>query len=148
MKYKDPNTGELKDIYVKASDTLPIGTVVEYDGDTVPDGYEEVEDVKQYTYTMDNGVKLNFCKVGRIINCFAEGTATVTAQTDYTLTLDDALEPVALFRTNERCVESTSSSASVYVAINGTTLTTRFTLDLTNGYPRFSFTYVSANQGG
>lgn len=42
MKYRDPNTGELKDLYVKTSDTLPIGTVVDYDGDTVPDGYEEV----------------------------------------------------------------------------------------------------------
>lgn len=45
MKYSDPITGELKNIYVKASDTLPIGTVVEYDGDIVPDGYEEIEDV-------------------------------------------------------------------------------------------------------
>ena len=26
------------------SDSLPIGTIVEYEGDTVPDGYEEVED--------------------------------------------------------------------------------------------------------
>lgn len=25
-------------------DTLPVGTIVEYEGDTVPDGYEEVED--------------------------------------------------------------------------------------------------------
>lgn len=41
MKYRNPNTGELKDIYVKASDTLPIGTIVDYEGDTVPDGYEK-----------------------------------------------------------------------------------------------------------
>ena len=41
MKYND--NGEYKDIYVKAFDTLPIGTEVDYDGETVPSGWEEVE---------------------------------------------------------------------------------------------------------
>lgn len=40
MKYKYNN--EWKDLTVKAGDTLPIGTIVDYDGDTVPIGYEEV----------------------------------------------------------------------------------------------------------
>ena len=30
MKYKGED-GELKDIYIKAVDTLPVGTIVEYD---------------------------------------------------------------------------------------------------------------------
>lgn len=42
MKYND--NGTVKNIVVKAGDTLPIGTIVDYDGDTIPDGYEEVED--------------------------------------------------------------------------------------------------------
>lgn len=42
MKYKDPITGELKSITVKSGDTLPIGTIVEFDGTEIPDGYEEV----------------------------------------------------------------------------------------------------------
>lgn len=42
MNYKDPITGELKPIHVKTADTLPIGTIVEYDGEGVPDGWEEV----------------------------------------------------------------------------------------------------------
>ena len=46
MKYKDPITGEIKDIYVKTLDNLPVGAIVDYDGDTVPDGYEEVENEK------------------------------------------------------------------------------------------------------
>ena len=42
MKYKDPVTGELKSIIVKSGDTLPIGTIIEFDGTEIPDGYEEV----------------------------------------------------------------------------------------------------------
>lgn len=44
MKYKDPVTGQLKELSLKAADTLPIGTIVDYDGEEVPDGWEEVED--------------------------------------------------------------------------------------------------------
>lgn len=40
MKYND--NGTIKEISVKASDTLPIGSVVEFDGDTIPSGWEEV----------------------------------------------------------------------------------------------------------
>ena len=41
MKYRDPATGEFKKLYTKAADTLPVGTVVDYDGDEVPAGWEE-----------------------------------------------------------------------------------------------------------
>lgn len=40
MKYND--NGVVKDIIIKSGDTLPIGTIVEYDGTTIPSGYEEV----------------------------------------------------------------------------------------------------------
>lgn len=43
MKYKDEQ-GNWKELSVKAADTLPVGTIVDYDGDTVPDGYEKVDD--------------------------------------------------------------------------------------------------------
>lgn len=33
----------VNDQNITSSDTLPIGAIVEYDGDTIPDGYEEVE---------------------------------------------------------------------------------------------------------
>ena len=45
MKYRDPQTGEFKDITVKVADTLPVGTEVDYDGTKVPSGWEEVDDV-------------------------------------------------------------------------------------------------------
>lgn len=41
MKYRDPNTGQLKELSLKAADTLPIGTIVDYDGEEVPEGWEE-----------------------------------------------------------------------------------------------------------
>ena len=40
MKYND--NGTYKDIYVKAFDTLPIGTEVDYDGNSVPTGWTQV----------------------------------------------------------------------------------------------------------
>ena len=39
LKYRDPNTGSFKEINVKTSDTLPIGTIVPYAGFTVPTGW-------------------------------------------------------------------------------------------------------------
>ena len=43
IKYKD-SEGNFKEIKIKTKDSLPVGTIVDYDGNTVPDGYEEVED--------------------------------------------------------------------------------------------------------
>ena len=43
MKYND--NGEYKDIYIKSFDTLPVGTEVDYDGETVPSGWTEVDDI-------------------------------------------------------------------------------------------------------
>lgn len=48
MKYND--NGTYKDIYVKAFDTLPVGTEVDYDGETAPSGWTEVEE----EYTLNN----------------------------------------------------------------------------------------------
>ena len=42
MKYRDPETGEFKELYVKAADTLPVGTEVDYEGEEVPAGWEEI----------------------------------------------------------------------------------------------------------
>lgn len=43
MKIYDKETQTYKEIRIKpGGDTLPIGTIVEYDGTTVPEGYEEV----------------------------------------------------------------------------------------------------------
>lgn len=42
MKYND--NGEYKEIVVKATDTLPVGTEVDFDGNEVPSGWSAVDD--------------------------------------------------------------------------------------------------------
>lgn len=54
MKYND--NGVIKEIPVKASDTLPIGSVVEFDGDIIPSGWEEVTN-KVVLYDDTTGIK-------------------------------------------------------------------------------------------
>lgn len=46
IKYKDPITGNMQQITMKVADTLPVGTEVEYNGETVPAGWEEVDETK------------------------------------------------------------------------------------------------------
>ena len=43
MKYRDLD-GQFKEITIKTSDTLPVGSVVEYDGSTPPTGWTKVSD--------------------------------------------------------------------------------------------------------
>jgi hypothetical protein len=38
LKYRDPKTGQFKEISVKINDALPIGTVVSYTGLNAPTG--------------------------------------------------------------------------------------------------------------
>lgn len=49
MKYIDPITKEKKTIYTKASDTLPLGAIVDFDGEEIPAGWEPApEDATVY----------------------------------------------------------------------------------------------------
>lgn len=38
------SNGELKELVIKANDSIPANSVIEYEGDVVPEGYEKVED--------------------------------------------------------------------------------------------------------
>lgn len=51
MKYND--NGEIKDIKIKVVDTVPIGTVVDYEGTTIPSGWEKIDERKSFTITSD-----------------------------------------------------------------------------------------------
>ena len=54
MKYND--NGEYKDIYIKTFDTLPVGTEVDYDGNTVPDGWTEVTNIQPEIYSSNETI--------------------------------------------------------------------------------------------
>lgn len=68
MKYND--NGIAKDIRFKASDTLPIGAEVEYNGTTVPDGWVEVDDdiIKRDTIAqLNNVVSRNLLPINKFV---------------------------------------------------------------------------------
>ena len=70
MKYND--NGTYKDIYVKAFDTLPVGTEVDYDGRTVPSGWTEVDGYSAFEVTKDDTYVQNIInssyKYGKLVN--------------------------------------------------------------------------------
>lgn len=55
MKYKDPVTGEWKELYTKTADTLPVGSIVDFEGEEVPAGWEEIND--KYSYIVSTVVE-------------------------------------------------------------------------------------------
>ena len=99
MKYND--NGTYKDIYVKAFDTLPVGTEVDYDGETVPTGWSEVDEKGKVTvspivsadqtitgdYLTDMEVSItttggDILILTSFIASITSGTGTVTAYVD------------------------------------------------------------------
>ena len=73
MKYND--NGTYKDIYVKTFDTLPIGTEVDYDGETVPAGWTEVEDTTTGNFTLNSNVSngyIQYVKIGKFVQIQTE----------------------------------------------------------------------------
>lgn len=74
MKYRDTETGEFKEITVKVSDTLPVGTEVDYDGTTVPNGWAKVDPVENilindfFTSSTKTITDYSIVKTGNIIN--------------------------------------------------------------------------------
>lgn len=54
MKVRN-SKGELKELVIKANDSIPAGSVIEFDGDVVPEGYEQVEDNKIILYENQDG---------------------------------------------------------------------------------------------
>ena len=74
MKYND--NGEYKDIYIKSLDTLPVGTEVDFDGNSVPSGWEEVAnyDTGWNSVTLNTGFtgELYIRKIGNIVQIIGE----------------------------------------------------------------------------
>lgn len=54
MKVRN-SKGELKELVIKANDSIPQNAIIDFDGDVVPEGYEKVEDNKIILYENKNG---------------------------------------------------------------------------------------------
>lgn len=58
MKARNPSTGNLETVYVKALDSMPVGTEVDFDGNIsdIPAGWEQVTNPYEYSSTeVDTG---------------------------------------------------------------------------------------------
>lgn len=51
MKARNPSTGTLETVYVKALDSMPVGTEVDFDGTSadIPTGWEQITDPSVYS---------------------------------------------------------------------------------------------------
>lgn len=49
------SNGKLKELVIKANDSIPAGAIVDFEGDVVPEGYEQVEDNKIILYENQDG---------------------------------------------------------------------------------------------
>lgn len=57
MKYKD-SQGNFQDIYIKVGDNIPVGGEMDFDGDDIPVGWEEVNNVVEL-YNNSSGIQDN-----------------------------------------------------------------------------------------
>lgn len=107
-----------------------------------------------FSYTLSNGIKFNFFKVGRIVQFEIEGTASsITAGSSYSATIDSSLAPSNdVFRTNFKYAEGSAGDSDYfgYATIirdtntNVVTATFRSQKAQSNTtYPRVEMVYIS-----
>ena len=132
MKARNPQTGNLETVYVKALDSMPVGTQIEYTGDTIPTGWEEVNDYS--TTEIDTGKKwINGSPIYRKVIEITSTNASASNWKEYTfstLGLPSTLNNVIfidsygfLTQANQMYVESLPSNGSrIQVNIDGNKL--------------------------
>lgn len=94
-----------------------------------------------------NGISIRFEKVGRVVTCTFEGTTSsnLTTNVDYSISFDSKYSPHTVSRNN--CIFN-ENGVIIYINVptNGTVLSYRVKSNVSSpAYPRFSFTYISAN---
>lgn len=96
MKARNPNTGNLETIYVKALDSLPVGSEIDVeDGSDIPVGWEEVENEYDLTITSGNTFKnYEAFKIGKVatISGYITASSVATSRTQIA-TVPDDLKP-------------------------------------------------------
>lgn len=123
MKYND--NGTYRDIYVKSFDTLPVGTEVDYDGDTAPTGWTEISP----NLVIDSG---------------DEGFTTIAGYVDATITFNETFtSPPTVMLTLISDTTNTNYKEMAYMVRTNTISTTGFQIRVissqANLYPRISW---------
>lgn len=152
MKYRDPQTGEFKDITVKVSDTLPIGAEVDYDGTTVPSGWEKVSN-DSGILILNTSPEVRYRKIGNVCMLIIRTYSSVTINAFALLklgTLPENFRPVFTARVpvNVKSANSESLDGIILEIDNSTgsvTLTNWTSTSRNIGAIESGFTYLTAN---
>lgn len=130
MKYND--NGEYKDIYIKTFDTLPVGTEVDFDGETVPDGWSEIQDYS--TSEIDTGKKwIDGKKIYRKVVNDTLGTTNGT------------WKDISAFTANE--IDTIVKLDAVFRYNNGAYLSVPFTRATDSSYSNREYVLYNCNTG-
>lgn len=114
MKVRN-SKGELKEIVIKANDSIPAGSVIDFEGDVVPEGYEKAEDEDWENLNEDYGCYYKMIGKQVFIRAVSEKNVTLKAfATNIIGTLPDKYKPAYQIRFNPY----SRSYSTVYCEIN------------------------------
>ena len=114
MKVRN-SKGELKEIVIKANDSIPAGSVIDFDWDVVPEGYEKAEDEDWENLNEDYGCYYKTIGKQVFIRAVSEKNVTLKAfATNIIGALPDKYKPAYQIRFNPY----SRSYSTVYCEIN------------------------------
>lgn len=90
LKYRTSagtSASNFSDLVVKVGDTLPIGTEVDYDGQTAPAGWQEVSETKLGDVVVDSIKSKNLCNIS-VSGVFPNSSGTVASNACYSAIID------------------------------------------------------------
>ena len=134
MKVRN-SKGELKELVIKANDSIPAGAVIDFEGDVVPEGYEQVEDKGEIYSTEEQVIgtwidgKPLYRKV--IDGIVLSGNETIVEQTSgiivqkiygyFVYTTNKSIQEIGAYRTMNTASTSRVLWDGTYVKVQGGT---------------------------
>ena len=107
--------GELKELVIKANDSIPANGIIDFDGDVVPEGYEKVEDEDWQILNKDYGCYYKIIGKQVFIRTVSENDVTLKGYSSNVIgTLPTEYRPSYQIRINPY----SKGSSNVFGAIN------------------------------
>lgn len=153
MKYRDSQTGQFKDIKVKAFDSLPIGAQVDYNGEEVPDGWKEVDSVT-FVNSLNDYKSSNISNVTRGSLRIKNGVAYLSVYCTLGVALSANTNTLAFnLPNNARPIDGeiidfpiviwNSSAGRGFVNADGTVYIRSFSATSSGAAMQFNFSYIT-----